>query len=303
MNKHLQTISLALCLCTAPTFAQSDLPNQTLVQGMYSGGLASAESVEFTETTVIESVIVPFFTRYYVGDQDGTLNVYIGHGTTGPLYTSSSITAKGTNKFFPMEDLIGLNVSELEPYWSEIWMGAQDGTISFDDMVTEFPLGQFGETFAPGIYTFELVLDSSAIYANDGAIWATTAGNCFSDFVCPETFAPNPYVQGNFYWGNGETPENIYADADMAFAFKRGLSTSVENPANERELTVTLQNHGELVFPADWLGEQYFVRDEAGRLLEQGRVANTVMSLQSVPSGVVIVSVSGKLRGKKLVGG
>ncbi len=191
--KHLQNFLAALCFCMAShVFTQTDLPSQTLIHGMYSGGLASAQSVEFTESTVIESVIVPFFTRYYTGDQDGTLNVYIGHGTAGPLYVTSSVTAKGANKFFPLEDLIGLDQSELEPFWNEIWMGAQDGTISFDDMVTEFPLGQFGETFAPGVYTFELVLDSSAVYANDGTIWATTAGNCFSEFVCPETFATNP---------------------------------------------------------------------------------------------------------------
>lgn len=280
--KHLTNIIVALCFGTFATtaVAQSDLPTQTLSNGFYSGGFASAQSIEFTEGIVIEAVIVPFFTRYYAGDQQGTLNVYIGHGVEGTLYATAPITVKGLNRFFPLEDLIGLTVTELESYWSQIWVGAQDGVYTFDDLATEFSLSQFGQEFPPGVYTFELVLSNSPLYQNEGVIWATAAGNCNSDFACPTSYAYNPYPQGNFYWGSADVPENIYTDADMAFAFKRGLSTGVDNSENSTKQRVTAKD-GVISFPNAWIGETFQVFSASGELLATGRLSGNLIPVQA----------------------
>ncbi len=279
--KHLTNIIVALCFGMVPYFAiaQSDLPSQISAHLQCSGGLVSAQSMILPET-YISSIKMPIFTRYYAGDHPGMVRAHSGHGVEGPVLFEFPFTFKGLNKFFPLEELIGLTQMEMEYKWGEIQNRVDSGLYDAEDLFTQIPLGQFGEYFEPGPVTFEFALSGDQIYANDDDIWMTSYSNCFFDWMCPDSYVENPYADGHFFWGTAEVAEEVYAAADMAFELKPGLSTNVENPENSTKQRVTVHD-GVISFPNAWIGETFQVFGENGQLLATGKLNGNPLPVQA----------------------
>lgn len=288
--KHLLIIlALALCVASSPLAAQG--PSQLLYRLPTSSTLGYQVGQSITLTHAVSSIRVAVFTRHHHTDVPAMLYVIRGHGSQGDTVMAESVTVHGLDMLHPYvptiipADMQGFTAAEMEQVWTAVQAPINDGTLSFEQMSTEFPLDF---TFEPGVYTFLWRADDSV----------TRFGNCHSaaGFGC--FGQDNPYEGGRAYGG----PDPIATNPldDMAFRVKYDLSTSLDEYTL---FTVPIRNNV-ITFPTLWDGGTLFVRTLSGQLVETTTIRGGAQLELSGASGCYIVTVvdqDGRSRSARIV--
>ncbi len=305
--KKLITMPLVLCFCMLQQgiFAQEQViafgntyhlemmhtpPIDTLDQsGRFLGQTFTLETASF-----IESIRIVAFDWYSLYGHTGKLTFYRDQAF-GEILWNSTVEYSGISRFVENPSLFeGESANSFMSHWNSLVVNPIfEGEKSFEDVATNFPVGQM---FDPGVIVVVMELDDYV--SVDRPPVFTTFLNCVG-FWCQNQ--ADPYLGGSLLTDN---VYNFFINAnqytpmmDLAFEVKiqPELTTSVGQSSGFSDIRLPMRD-GVLTIPDEFASWRLLITDLLGRELVTvpSLVGGQSVSIESMINQVVIVSFLSK---------